>query len=433
MRNTLFLLCALVLFAVSGCKKPTDLQADGLLPQEDVLYANQSDTARILSYIVREDTLSTDELSACLLGSYTDETFGRTLASFSTQFVLSGANPSFPETFEVDSVIFSVAYTGYSYGSLGEGYLSVKELSADLPKTGSFNSSYNAPVLNENLLADASQTFQFKPKTYLFGTEDSLAPQLRIPLKTSLGNRLLHPADTAVLESDENFQTYFKGLKVEAGSYPMGVVALDLTNINSKITVYYRFDNGGLADTTFYEFPVTSDCGRYSRLQHFYQYATQPELQELVTTDTLANQAMTYLQAGAGTKTKLILPNLLDLQMSEGRIINKAELIVPYEPDSRYAPTSQIFIFYQNSEGTLVALPDQFSGTVGGGVEEGNKRYRLNITQYVQKVISGELENAPLFVVSGAAGVSVNRTILHGPEFSENNFENLRFVITYSN
>ena len=433
MRNTLFLLCALVLFAVSGCKKPTDLQADGLLPQEDVLYANQSDTARILSYIVREDTLSTDELSACLLGSYTDETFGRTLASFSTQFVLSGANPSFPEIFEVDSVIFSVAYTGYSYGSLGEGYLSVKELSADLPKTGSFNSSYNAPALNENLLADASQTFQFKPKTYLFGTEDSLAPQLRIPLKTSLGNRLLHPADTAVLESDENFQAYFKGLKVEAGSYPMGVVALDLTNINSKITVYYRFDNGGLADTTFYEFPVTSDCGRYSRLQHFYQYATQPELQELVTTDTLANQAMTYLQAGAGTKTKLVLPNLLDLQMSEGRIINKAELIVPYEPDSRYAPTSQIFIFYQNSEGTLVALPDQFSGTVGGGVEEGNKRYRLNITQYVQKVISGELENAPLFVVSGAAGVSVNRTIIHGPEFSENNFENLRLVITYSN
>jgi len=432
MRKTLFLLYAIVL-VIGACKKPTDLQADGLLPPEDVLYANQSDTTRILSYIVREDTLSTDELSACLLGSYTEETFGRTLASFSTQFVLSGANPSFPEIFEVDSVIFSVAYTGYSYGALGEGYLSVKELSADLPKSGSFNSSYNAPVMNENLLADASQTFQFKPKTYLFGTEDSLAPQLRIPLKTSLGTRLLQPADTTVLESDENFQAYFKGLKVEAGSYPMGVVALDLTNINSKITVYYRFDNGGLADTTFYEFPVTSDCGRYSRIQHFYQYATQPELQELVTSDTLANQSMVYLQAGSGTKTKLVLPNLLDLQMNGGRIVNKAELIVPFEKDSRYAPTSQIFIFYQNSEGTLVALPDQFSGNIGGGVEESNKRYRLNITQYVQKVISGELENTPLFIVSGAAGVSVNRTILHGPEFSENNVENLRLIITYSN
>jgi hypothetical protein len=432
MRKTLFLLYAIVL-VIGACKKPTDLQADGLLPPEDVLYANQSDTTRILSYIVREDTLSTDELSACLLGSYTEETFGRTLASFSTQFVLSGANPSFPEIFEVDSVIFSVAYTGYSYGALGEGYLSVKELSADLPKSGSFNSSYNAPVMNENLLADASQTFQFKPKTYLFGTEDSLAPQLRIPLKTSLGTRLLQPADTTVLESDENFQAYFKGLKVEAGSYPMGVVALDLTNINSKITVYYRFDNGGLADTTFYEFPVTSDCGRYSRIQHFYQYATQPELQELVTSDTLANQSMVYLQAGSGTKTKLVLPNLLDLQMNGGRIVNKAELIVPFEKDSRYAPTSQIFIFYQNSEGTLVALPDQFSGNIGGGVEESNKRYRLNITQYVQKVISGELDNAPLFIVSGAAGVSVNRTIIHGPDFSENNVENLRLIITYSN
>lgn len=433
MRKILFLLFGLSLLVIGACKKPTDLQADGLLPDEDVLYANQSDTSSISSYIVREDTLSTDELSACLLGSYNDETFGRTLASFATQFVLSGANPSFPETFEVDSVIFSVAYTGYSYGSLGEGYLSVKELSADLPKSSGFNSSYNAPTFNENLIANSSQTFQFKPKTFFFGIEDSLAPQLRIPLKTSLGNRLLQPTVSNALESDENFQSYFKGLKVEAGSYPMGVVALDLTNINSKITVYYRFDNGGLADTTFYEFPITSDCGRYSRLQHLYQFAENPDLQNLATVDTLANQSNLYLQAGAGTKVKLALPNLLDLQLNEGRIVNKAELIVPFEPDSKYAPASQIFVFYQNSEGTLIALPDQFSGNIGGGVEIANKRYRLNITQYVQKVIAGDLENAPLYIVSGAAGVSVNRTILHGPEHSDVPSENLRLIITYSN
>ncbi|MEY3850734.1 MAG: hypothetical protein RJA38_1175, partial [Bacteroidota bacterium] len=297
MRKSLFFLFALTALLFGSCKKPTDLQADGLLPEEDVLYANQTDTASIVSYIVREDTLSTDELSACLLGSYNDEIFGRTLASFSTQFALSGANPSFPETFEIDSVIFSVAYTGYSYGALGEGYLSVRELSADLPKASGFNSSYNAPVLNENLLVNPGQLFQFKPKNYLFGTEDSLAPQLRLPLKHSLGTRLLHPTDTSALDSDANFQSYFKGLKVEAGSYPLGVVALDLTNINSKITVYYRYDNGGAADTTFYEFPVTSDCGRYSQLQHFYQYASQPELQNLATLDTLANQNKLYLQA----------------------------------------------------------------------------------------------------------------------------------------
>ena len=431
MRNSLFLLCALVIVCLSACKKPSDLEAGDLLPQEDVLLANQTDTTSIVSYIVREDTLSTDELSVCLLGSYSDLTFGRTLASFATQFVLSGANPSFPAAFEVDSVVFSAAYSGYSYGSLGEGYLSVNELSVDLPKSSNFNSSYNAPVLNENLLANPNQTFRFKPKTYLSGTGDSLSPQLRIPLKNSLGTRLMQPADPSALQSDENFQAYFKGLKIESGSSAMGVVALDLTNINSKITVYYRYDNGGLADTTFYEFPVTSDCGRYSRLQHFYTYATQPELQGLV--DTLANQSQLYLQAGSGIKTKLVLPHLLNLQLNEGRIVNKAELIVPYEPDTRYSPASQIFIFYQNSEGTLVALPDQFIGNIGGGVEESNHRYRLNITQYVQKVISGELENKPLYIVTGAAGVTVNRTILHGPNYSAVASENTRLIITYSN
>lgn len=433
MRKVLFLLSFTTLLVFTSCDKPTDLLTDGLLPEEDVLFSNQTDTARIIGFTVLEDTLSTDELSACLLGSYTDDVFGRTVASFATQFVLSGASPTFPDVFEVDSVIFSVAYTGYSYGSLGEGYLSVRELSVDLPKTTGFNSSYNAPVLNESLLANSFQMFQFKPKTFLSGTEDSLAPQLRIPLKTSLGTRLLQPADPSALESDENFQSYFKGIKVEAGSFPMGIAALDLTNVNTKITVYYRFDNGGLADTTFYEFPVTSDCGRYSRIQHFYQYATDPALQPLVSVDSIAHQTLLYLQAGAGTKVRIDLPHLLDLQMTEGRIINKAELVIPYEPDSRYSPASQIFIFYQNDEGTLVALPDQFSGSIGGGVEEANKRYRLNITQYVQKVIAGDLENAPLFIVSGAAGVSVNRTILHGPEFSSTSSENMRLIVTYSN
>lgn len=431
MRKNLFLLWALVIIFVSACKKPTDLQVDGLLPEEDLLAANQTDTTSIFSYIVREDTLSTDELSACLLGTYLDETFGRTVTSFATQFVLSGSNPTFPQSIEIDSVIFSVAYSGYSYGSLAEGRLYVYELSDDLPKTSGFNSSYNAPTMNENLLANPSQSFLFKPKTYLFGTEDSLSPQLRIPLKNNLGLRLLQPSDPSALETDENFQSYFKGLKVETGSYPTGVVGLDLTNINSKITVYYRYDNNGLADTTFYEFPITSDCGRYSRFQHFYQQASQPELQNLV--DTLENQSMLFLQAGAGIKTKLVFPHLLDLQINEGRIVNKAELILPYDPDSRLGPASQIFIFYENNEGTLVALPDQFTGNIGGGVEVSNQRYRLNITQYIQKVLSGELENAPLYVVSGAAGVSVNRTVLHGPEYSDIASENTRLIITYSN
>ena len=431
--NQVFFLILLV-FAFASCQKPGDLNAGDLQPSEDVLFPNQTDTITVVSHIVKEDTLSSDELSACLLGTYNDDVFGKVICSFATQFTLSGENPDFPTSYAVDSVVLCLTYNGYTYGEISEGTIQVKELSEPIYLDSNYNSSFTPATYSENLVLNPEQTYTFKPNDYFFGSStDSLLPQLRIQLNPSLGTRFFSPDDPSVLDDDASFQEYFHGVSVSPGINPMGVAAFNLTNINSKIAVYYRYDNNGVQDTTFYDFPITSECARFSKFKHFPQLATQPYLQNLLVTDTLDGSELTFIQAAAGVKTKINLPNLLDFRTTEGRIVNKAELIIPFENEPHLPAPTTIYIFYKDEDGVLQALPDQFNGVIGGSRNDDTHEYRLVITQYIQKVLAGTLENNDLYIVAGSAGVSVNRVVLHGPNFSSIPYENMRLVLTLSN
>ena len=434
MRYTQVFFLILLAFAFASCQKPGDLNAGDLQPSEDVLFPNQTDTLTLVSQIVKEDTLGTDELSACLLGTYNDEIFGKVICSFATQFTLSGSNPDFPTSYEVDSVVLCLTYNGYAYGGLSSGTIQVKELSEPINLDSSYNSGDTPPTYNENLVLNPDQSYTFKPYNYFYSSAtDSLLPQLRIQLKHDLGTRFFSPDNPAVLENDASFQEYFHGVSVSPGIDPMGVAAFNLTNINSKIAVYYRYDNNGVQDTTFYDFPITSECARFSKLKHFPQLASQPYLQNLLVTDTLDGSELTFIQAAAGVKTKLSLPNLLNFRTVEGRIVNKAELIIPFENDPHLPAPTVVFIFYKDANGVLQALPDQFNGVIGGSRNDDTREYRLVITQYIQKVLAGTIENNDLYIVAGSAGVSVNRVVLHGPNFSSIPYENMRLVLTLSN
>lgn len=434
MRLSQVFVLLLLVIGFYSCQKPGDLNAGDLQPSEDVLFPNQTDTISLVTHVVKEDTLGTDELSACLLGTYNDDVFGKVICSFATEFTLSGENPDFPLTYEIDSVVLCLTYNGYTYGPISSGTIVVNPLTEQLDIDSNYNSSSSISISNENLVLNPEQTYTFQPNNYFYSSStDSLLPQLRIPLKTQLGNSFFSPDNPNVLANDASFQEYFPGVLVSPGIDPMGVAAFNLTNINSKIAVYYRYDNNGVQDTTFYDFPITSECARFTKFKHFPQLASEPYLQNLFVTDTLDGNALTFIQAAAGTKTKISLPHLLDFQTAEGRIVNKAELIIPFEYEPHLPAPTTVFIFYKDNDGVLQALPDQFNGVIGGGRNDDTHEYRLVITQYIQKVLAGTLENHDLYVVAGSAGVSVNRVVLHGPNYSSVTNENMRLVLTLSN
>ena len=102
----IFLLIGLI--TISSCKKvESDLGVD-ILPSSDQL-GLEVDTLELNSYSSLEDSLRSDEFSSNMLGSYNDETFGKTKASIYTQLRLS-VIPTFTDLSNtvVDSVVLSL-------------------------------------------------------------------------------------------------------------------------------------------------------------------------------------------------------------------------------------------------------------------------------------------------------------------------------------
>jgi hypothetical protein len=139
-----------------------------------------------------------------------------------------------------------------------------------------------------------------------------------------------------------------------------------------------------------------------------------------------------YVQTGAGLKTKLELPSLLDLNQFQDQVVNRAELIVPIDPDAVYTEYDQLYLRYLEN-GTLKPLPDENVQVIGGSYNSSTHQYSFNISRYVQSVLTGELPNRPLYLMGGTSGVSVKGIRAHGPQYNlDKPTENTRLVVTFA-
>jgi hypothetical protein len=259
---------------------------------------------------------------------------------------------------------------------------------------------------------------------------DTVSPQLRLPLDQELGYLLLKPQDPSVLSSQEAFQSYFHGVAIESRARYDGVIRFDLIDPATNITVYYRDEVNGVMDTLSYDFVITSDCARFNEFRHDYQNS---ELNEFVNGSSKAGDEYFYVQTGAGLKTQLIFPFLLDLNQYRDQVINRAELIIPIEANSTYSEYDQLYLRYLGDDGKWKALPDENVQVIGGNYNSTLQQYSFNISRYIQSVLTGELQNKPLYVLGGTSGVSVKGIKAHGPQYNLSQpSQNTRLVVTFA-
>ncbi|MBL7941962.1 MAG: DUF4270 family protein, partial [Flavobacteriales bacterium] len=223
------------------------------------------------------------------------------------------------------------------------------------------------------------------------------------------------------------------GLTVRSATPDAGVFNLDLALSDAGVTIYYRDLDDVEPDTTSYEFVIGDLAPRFTHLAHSY---IGSDLQGLSETSPLDAQVLGYVQAGASCKTHITLP-YIDALKAEGRVISKAELVVPVEDmyNSRYAPQDQLFVLTKNEDGEDSVLPDQVSAhhDIGGVFEPDTLQYRFNITRWVQQVLTGDVPNTGLYLVSSNSGVSVNRVVVHGPQFDlADPTRNMRLLLTFT-
>ena len=422
----LFFVAAIL--ALPGCKKPDPTSGIDLLPEEDLLNANRTDTLTLLVQSEREDSLRTDELSVSLVGSYVDPKFGMVRASAVSQLKLSTTSALFPIAYEVDSIVLYLEYDGYLYGRIGSPYFLVNEIEESLVLDSNYYSNKQLAVKPDNLMKDGEERQAIKPFAVLQGT--TTIPPLRLPLDESLAAQLMSPTDPSVLTSDDNFRAYFKGIQISTlAEANGGVFNVDLVDPGSRMTIYYRNQDGMLEDTTSYTYTITTDCARFTRFEHEYGGS----LLQGIEAAPLAGEISCFIHAASGSKVKIEIPHLEEFNALDRRTVNGADLIIPFDNDPRFAAQEQLVLLYKNSSGELRVLPDQTSQTIGGLADFVANVYRFRIPRYIQGVLDGEISSQGLYLLSTRAGVSVNRVVCHGPAYSPDvPSQNMRLILTLS-
>lgn len=434
---------AVLLFALlapAACHKPEENLGSELLDPDAALGTTSVDTTAVLAWTEDHVTTVTSGLSRNVLGSYLDPVFGQVKASIVTQVRLSannvGANTS-PDTLQCDSLVLALTYDANSsgYGNLDPQAFGVYRLNEDLRTDTSYRNDHIPATFAEDLIDGSQHLFTPRPATSLFIGGDSLAPQLRIRLKTALGQEFLQHWGQSEFTSNTEFLPYFKGLMitpndVASAPFQRGALYFNLLSGESKLTLYF---SGTISHVSYkFDLNINSFCQRYTVSTFDHAQAIEPGLPASLADTTLGQQAI-YLQALGGSEAELRFP-FLDTYKDHGlRALAKAELVLPingsYYP--LYAPPAQVFVFRKGDDGSDLVLPDQASliNDVGGYYDATNKEYRLVITRWVQGVITGTYPNTGLSLVSGGRGVTVNRGVLSGPAATE---KPLRLRLTFT-
>jgi len=403
-----FLFFTIVLFS---CKKDFSTLGLDLQPGSDKINGITIDTATLKAYTVFEDSLSTDERTVSLLGSYTDPVFGRADASFLTQIRLSTTNVTFGTTPVADSIVLYLDYSSY-YGDTNTlQNVSVYEIENSIFIDSSYYSNLN--ISNYTLLANYSY--------YPHPNDTSIA----IKLDSSLAQRFLN-ANPDSLDDNTLFINWFKGLYLK--TQPIlsngAIIYFDLLSTRSKVTLYYHNDTV----SNKFDFLINSSCARVNLFEHDYTTSTINS----IIGDSLASDSLIYMQAMSGLMSKIKIPYLASLKNDSTIAIVRAELIIPvdnYDATFYKTPTKLLLVSY-NSSGTYSFLPDYLvnSSYFGGTYYSGDNTYRFNISRYVQQLVDNSITNYGLALFVNDNRVSANRVILRGPKCKNNG---MRLSITY--
>lgn len=385
---------------------------------EDELLGTAKDTTTITCHSVLYDTLNTTNLSNQLLGELHDPVFGKTTASVYSQFLTSGATPSFGEEPIIDSIVLTLQTASYYGDTAAAIRFSVFELSESLSNTDVYYSFSTSEHSNTNLLEQPNKNYYIRPNTPLYVNNEVLSPHLRIRLAPEFGQRLIDQSDNWL--TDELLLTDFKGLYIYTeSSHSIGCLfSCSMTSSLTGLIIYYHNTaSTGLS----YSFRPSSSGVTYNNYNHYgYADACQDLKRQILNNDS-TNIRDVYLQAMGGVRTKISFPNIRKkfAAFDNRVVINRAELIItncnPSDLVFRYPTNLSIQgvksdgLYYIPDDGNL-SSNDFFGGTYNATTGE----YRIRITQYLQQLIlnQGDYKDYCYLTIKGS-GTHASRLVFY--------------------
>jgi hypothetical protein len=409
---------SVLIFALS-CKKNNNTLGTELY--DDKVDVNTIDNIIVNTYSITQDSIQSNGLTRSTLGGYNDPVFGLTEAGFYSQLRLSADNVNFAPTgtssdIELDSVILALSLTDY-YGTLDAQTFEIYELNENISTDSAYYSSKTFTTLPTNIVKAGEAVITPNPNSKVYINGDSLAPQLRIKLKNSFGQKIINESGNTNIADNTNFLQFIKGVYVKVNNSAQAsgqgaILLIDLLSSESKLTLYYK--DTVINDTNSFDLLINSTAARVNVNTHDY---TSTVIQPQLSDSTLGDNEF-YVQGLAGLKAEIEFANL-DRLKDSNFIINKAILTLPVNfTGGNYAPNTQLLIL-RNEGKDLYLTPDQISfgiNYVGGAWDETNTKYQFNITRYINNVLKGTYANNKLSIETTSSLVTPNRVIFYGDQ-----------------
>mgnify|MGYP003411996225 FL=1 len=354
------------------------------------------------------------------------------------QFSMSGSSVNFGTNPVIDSVVLTLQISSY-YGDTNSRvafrvYQLTEPISGD--KYYQNNSvSYDPTPLNYSLTQ-----YSIQPNTHVIVDTNSYNPHLRIRLSQAFGQYLLN--NSQHMTSNSSFQSFFKGICIDAISHSGSNGYMIISNLNSALTginLYYHNDE---QNAKRYRFSCSSSsCKRFNSFTHNYLSSSDANFtQEVLGGDREIGNSVLFVQAMGGVKTRITFPYLKEAfkSLNNRVVINKAELVITnVAPDETFwvQPTNLTLQGISEKDGKIMYLPDDeyYTGATyfGGNYDAAKHEYRFRITKYVQGLIlqNSELSNSVNLVLRGSA-VRANRLVFGGTGLSDD--KRMRLELSYT-
>jgi hypothetical protein len=415
----IYLLLALPGLVFTTCTKEPDLVGLNLVSESELLKLGYIDTATIIAYSVKADSINTEELSYALVGSMNDPVFGQTNATYYSQLRLVDEGSDYGTDPVFDSAYLALPYYGAYGDTMSNMTLHVYELTQQLILSDTMY-SFNTATFDESKLL-GSLTFVPRPNDSVMVNGSKVVPQIRIPLTKYFGERMLS-ISTDSLVDNESFLNTFYGIAIVAEKQETpgkgAILYFTAPSTSSLVTMYYH----NTEDTTTAYFIISSYSSRFGNYDHAGYTTASPFVQQQLAGDTSSGDQYVFLQSMGGMRARLRFPSLSQWQNNKKYIVNDAQLIfTEASPGSQYTPPANLTLRLVDDDNISIGTytPDESLETTSyfdGYYNETDHTYRFRLSRYVQQLMTGEIENNGLYLIVSGGAVNANRLILNGPK-----------------
>ncbi|PJX21701.1 hypothetical protein CAP47_08710 [Psychroflexus sp. S27] len=472
-RNTLGLVGLIAAF--TACQENSFENGSDFIGSIDMQPAYEID--EITSYSEKIKSVQTNGLSNYLLGTYDDPVYGKSSTSLLTQLRLDQTSPDFGTNPEVDSVVLSFPFYGRETGEneyeldsiYGTGDFKLKIYESnyflrtiDPGSDGDFDEDqayYSDQIGDFENFFDPTPVFESDVITYsdvtspitLIDSSDpeendtiNLSPRIRIKLPVSyFKSKIIDKEGSDDLVNNNKFVNYLRGLYIkmeQVGPEPI-MYYLNFNNDVSEIKIHYTTERESLnVEDSIIQKNETFKMNFKGIKVNLYDNNFDVDL---TSQDKINGEENIYLKGGEGSAGIINLfdgadtdgngvSDLLEEIREKNWIINEANLMVyvnedisPIDSDKARrlfvynADKNRILTDYQNdptvnndnpSTSASIHLPPLDED------ENGNKFYRLRITDHINNVINNDSTNVKLgLLLSENVNLTRVKKVQNGP------------------